>query len=73
MGAWILIVSFAASTVSYKESFIEVPGQPVLRTREHPSHHIAMQEFASLPACQHTSIEAQKIAPGIRVVCVPKG
>ena len=73
MAAWILIVSFAASTFSYKESFVEVPGQLVLRTRDHPSHHIAMQEFANLPACKHASIEAQKIAPGIRVVCVPKG
>ena len=73
MGAWILIVAFAASTFSYEESVVEVPGQLRLRTRDHPSHHLAMQEFGNLPACQHASIEAQKIAPGIRVVCVPKG
>ena len=65
MGAWILIVAFAASTTV---------GDSGGRWRDFKrSYHVAMQEFANLPACQHASIEAQKIAPGIRVVGVPKG
>jgi len=31
-----------------------------------------MQEFGDLQSCQLASVEAQKIAPGIRVVCVQK-
>ena len=65
MGAWILIVAFAASTTV---------GDSGGSWRDFKrSYHVQMQEFANLPACQHASIEAQKIAPGIRVVCVPKG
>ena len=35
--------------------------------------YASLPELNRLPACQRASIEAQKIAPGIRVVCVPKG
>jgi len=34
---------------------------------------IAMQEFNSADACQRASVEAGRIAPGLRAVCVPKG
>lgn len=63
MGAWVLIVaSFGAMHVT-----------GATHSGSGRSVAVAMQEFANLPACQHASIEAQKIAPGIRVVCVPKG
>ena len=65
MGAWILIVAFASVASAHHDGVSTSTG-----TKR--SYHVAMQEFASLPACQHASIEAQKIAPGIRVVCVPK-
>ena len=64
MGLWVLIVAFAAAASGAKQS----PSENLWE-----SWHVAMQEFGSLGACQHASIEAQKIAPGIRVVCVPKG
>ena len=66
MGAWILIVAFASVASAHHDGVSTSTG-----TKR--SYHVAMQEFANLPACQHASIEAQKIAPGIRVVCVPKG
>lgn len=66
MGAWILIVAFAAVKSYHAEP--EHGSKHTLR-----SYHVAMQEFGDLQSCQHASIEAQKIAPGIRVVCVPKG
>jgi len=34
---------------------------------------VAMQEFNTAGDCQRASIEASRIAPGIRAVCVPKG
>lgn len=37
------------------------------------SRALTMQEFNTLQACQFASVEAQKIAPGVRVVCVQKG
>lgn len=64
MGAWILIVAFAATQSAYPD----YSSSGVKR-----SYHVAMQEFGDLQACQHASVEAQKIAPGIRVICVPKG
>ena len=66
MTAWVLIVSFAAMTSWYEDP--EERARTIKR-----AYHIAMQEFGDLQACQHASVEAQKIAPGIRVVCVPKG
>ena len=62
MNAWILIVAFAATQ----------PGTYADRKNVQMSWHVAMQEFSDLQACQHASVEAQEIAPGIRVVCVPK-
>lgn len=63
MDAWILIVAFAAAQSAYPD----YSSSGVKR-----SYHIAMQEFSDLQSCQHASIEAQKIAPGIRSVCVQK-
>ena len=63
MNAWILIVAFAATQSAYPD----YSSSGVKR-----SYHVAMQEFSDLQACQHASIEAHKIAPGIRAVCVPK-
>lgn len=66
MSAWILIVAFASVKSMHAEP--EFYSQQTRR-----SYHVAMQEFGDLQSCQHASLEAQKIAPGIRVVCVPKG
>jgi len=63
MDAWILIVAFAAAQSAYPD----YSSSGVKR-----SYHIAMQEFGDLQSCQLASVEAQKIAPGIRVVCVQK-
>ncbi len=63
MNGWILIVAFAATQSAYPN----YSSSGVKR-----SYHVAMQEFGDVQACQHASTEAQKIAPGIRVVCVPK-
>lgn len=64
MSAWILIVSWAVAA-PYDAG--------VYTTSMVMKHAIAMQEFGGVEACQFASLEAQKIAPGIRVVCVPKG
>lgn len=65
MGSWILIVALHAATTQNNDS-------KSARDFRH-SYHVAMQEFGDLQSCQHASVEAQKVAPGIRVVCVPKG
>jgi hypothetical protein len=64
MTAWILIVSWAVNAGGYPNATYYSASQ---------SHAVAMQEFENLRLCQHASVEAAKIAPGIRVVCVPKG
>ena len=64
MNAWILIISWAVGAPYSNEAHSN--GQ--IRT-----HAIAMQEFGDVSACQFASVEAQKIAPGIRAVCVQKG
>ena len=65
MNAWILIVAFASVASAH-------PDGVATSTGTKRSYHVAMQEFSDLQACQHASIEAHKIAPGIRAVCVPK-
>lgn len=60
---WILIVAYF-STMNMSGATMSGRGQ---------GQGIAMQEFSSLQSCQFASVEAQKIAPGIRIVCVPKG
>lgn len=64
MGAWILVVAFSVA-VPLRDDYVT----NYMRT----GRGVAMQEFGDLQSCQNASIEAQKIAPGIRVVCVPKG
>jgi hypothetical protein len=64
MSAWILIVSWAVSAGVYENN---------TSTATYRAHAVAMQEFNDLKSCQFANIEAQKITPGIRVVCVPKG
>ena len=64
MNAWILIVSWAVGT-PYMDS--------VITASQIRTHAIAMQEFENLRLCQHASVEAAKIAHGLRTVCVPKG
>jgi hypothetical protein len=66
MSAWILIVAWGSVQTSTTN-----PDHMSLYTSR--SNAIAMQEFGDLKACQHASVEAKKIAQGIRVVCVPKG
>ena len=34
---------------------------------------VSMQEFNNVQACKFASIEVQKIAPDVHVVCVPNG
>lgn len=60
---WVLIVSFAIASGGGTNS----PSNP------NRGFGVAMQEFNSVQACQFASVEAQKIAHDIRVVCVPKG
>lgn len=57
---WILIVVWVATTQSYNRPDIQWDG-------------VTMQEFNELKYCQFAGVEAKKIAPKIRVVCVPKG
>lgn len=38
-----------------------------------PTRAVAMQEFSTVEACQFASVEVQKLAPVVSVVCVPKG
>jgi hypothetical protein len=64
MNAWILIVAWGSAQALYEDGH---------STYTRRTHAVAMQEFNNLKACQHASVEAQKIAPRIRVVCVPKG
>ena len=62
MSTWVLLVAFIST-------------QWVNGSAHYPTgirHGVAMQEFSGLSSCQHASIELQKIAPDIRVVCVPK-
>lgn len=58
--SWVLIVAWTA--ISHANGY-----QP------HQWPEVAMQEFGTQQACQFASVEAQKLARGIRVVCVPKG
>lgn len=64
MTAWILIVSWAVNAGGYPNA------NSYSATR---ANAVAMQEFENLRLCQHASVEAAKIAPGLRTVCVPKG
>lgn len=57
---WILIISWAVTSGQYSEAY----AQAVYR-----GYAVAMQEFNSVEACQFASIQAQRIAPKISVVC----
>ena len=61
---FILIVSWAVATAG---------GEDYSSKEMYRRQAVAMQEFNSAEACQLASLEAQKIARNIRVVCVPKG
>ena len=61
---WVLIVSWAVAAGT---------SGPTTSQYVSRSHAITMQEFVTAEACLQAAFEAQKIAPGIRVVCVSKG
>jgi hypothetical protein len=64
MTAWILIMSWAVSAGQ-----TDAAAYP----STYRSYAITTQEFDSLKACQFASIEAKKLAKGLKMVCVPKG
>lgn len=60
--SWVLIISWLVSTPNPSDSRLALTTSAV-----------TMQEFNHVEACKFASVEAQKIAPQIKVVCVPKG